>query len=83
MSLTVAEQICALYSTGSDIDQVVTILDCDKSYAYRVLGDAGLRDPVYNRASRIAPDAPRVNRDPCTFCNVRADIGCRHNRIAA
>lgn len=22
---------------------------------------------------------PRVNRDPCPYCNVRADIGCEHD----
>lgn len=25
----------------------------------------------------------RVDRDPCGFCGVRADVGCRHSRRAA
>lgn len=27
--------------------------------------------------------ASATNRDPCTFCGTRADIGCKHNRRAA
>lgn len=23
-----------------------------------------------------------VNRDPCTFCGVRGDVGCKHRRAA-
>lgn len=30
-----------------------------------------------------ASDMPRVSRDPCTYCGVRADFGCQHNRSAA
>lgn len=30
-----------------------------------------------------AADQPRVERDPCTYCGVRADVGCQHNRSAA
>ena len=30
---------------------------------------------------RIA-EQRRVNRDPCPKCAVRADIGCRHRRVA-
>lgn len=25
----------------------------------------------------------RVDRDPCTYCGVRGDVGCRHQRRAA
>lgn len=28
-------------------------------------------------------DAQRTFRDPCPNCGVRADIGCRHRRVAA
>ncbi len=24
-----------------------------------------------------------VDRDPCTFCGVRAEVGCKHNQVAA
>lgn len=27
-------------------------------------------------------DSLRVERDPCGFCGVRADIGCKHRRVA-
>jgi hypothetical protein len=27
-------------------------------------------------------DALRVQRDPCRVCGVRADVGCRHQRVA-
>jgi hypothetical protein len=25
-------------------------------------------------------DQLRVERDPCSYCGVRADVGCRHRR---
>ncbi|WP_146037268.1 winged helix-turn-helix domain-containing protein [Novosphingobium guangzhouense] len=28
------------------------------------------------------PEPVRVNRDPCPFCEIRGDIGCRHSRAA-
>lgn len=40
----------------------------------------------YNIALKLTGDeleARRVNRDPCTYCAVRADVGCKHNRWAA
>lgn len=27
-------------------------------------------------------DTLRVDRDPCTYCGTRADIGCKHRRVA-
>lgn len=27
-------------------------------------------------------DAPRIDREPCTFCGTRADVGCRHKGLA-
>lgn len=27
-------------------------------------------------------DALRVARDPCPFCGIRTDIGCKHRRVA-
>lgn len=29
------------------------------------------------------PESRYLQRDPCTYCGVRGDIGCRHNRRAA
>jgi hypothetical protein len=37
--------------------------------------DQGYRGPV--------PEHLRVNREPCGFCGVRADVGCHHQRMAA
>lgn len=41
----------------------------------------------YYRAMRSLADKEmaetrRVSRDPCPCCNVRADIGCKHRRLA-
>jgi hypothetical protein len=33
-------------------------------------------------AERERIEGLRVNRDPCPLCAVRADIGCKHRRIA-
>lgn len=33
-------------------------------------------------AERARVDALRVSRDPCPLCAVRADVGCRHRRVA-
>lgn len=30
------------------------------------------------REEQALIDALRVERDPCTYCGVRADVGCRH-----
>lgn len=24
-----------------------------------------------------------IDRDPCTFCGVRAEVGCKHKKLAA
>lgn len=32
-------------------------------------------------ATMLAPTQSPVNRDPCPWCNVRGDIGCRHTRV--
>ncbi len=46
---------------------------------------AGADDQPQGNAASVArakPEPLRVDRDPCTFCGVRADIGCRHSRAA-
>jgi hypothetical protein len=35
------------------------------------------------RLSEAEIAARRVNREACTYCGVRADIGCRHRRSLA
>ena len=42
----------------------------------------------YERATALAKHkeyvlARVVSRDPCSFCGVRKDIGCAHNKVAA
>lgn len=38
------------------------------------------RIPAMMAARAIRDDLPRVERDPCSYCGVRADVGCRHRR---
>jgi uncharacterized protein YjcR len=40
---------------------------------------AEIREETANDAAAYT----RVDRTPCSFCGVRADIGCRHQRIWA
>ena len=45
-------------------------------------------EAIAARVDRKAADKERalagaVDRDPCTYCGIRADIGCKHNRWAA
>lgn len=45
------------------------------------------RSKGYQRALNSAAEkesalARRVYRDPCPVCNVRGDIGCKHQRVA-
>lgn len=42
----------------------------------------GPRITTHNRESDEFIDRLRVNREPCTFCGVRADVGCRHRGAA-
>jgi hypothetical protein len=61
----------------------ITIVSTGKSTGVRnrrpslqgVSVDHGYRGPV--------PEQQRVDREPCGFCGVRADHGCRHQRMAA
>lgn len=72
------------------MSRIVTIVETGKSTAgERKLPHWTRRDgtaPVQAQHQAKAADAPvqpqpvRVNRDPCPFCEVRADIGCRHSR---
>jgi len=39
--------------------------------------------PVSSPVLRPAPPPIAVDRTPCGFCGVRADYGCRHQRVAA
>ncbi len=46
---------------------------------------AGADDQPQGDAAPVArakPEPLRLDRDPCTFCGVRADVGCRHSRAA-
>lgn len=59
------------------VGRVVTLLEtgestCGKTKAPRLVEKAAID-------SIDVTGLPRVNRDPCGFCGVRADIGCRHS----
>lgn len=38
-----------------------------------------LAEPRDDKAAREG--MPRVDRDPCARCGVRADVGCDHRRV--
>jgi hypothetical protein len=35
-----------------------------------------------HRPAALAPPAEYRHREPCTYCGTRADIGCKHRRVA-
>lgn len=41
---------------------------------------AGIRKAGKAADRRVPPTDP-VDRDPCSFCGVRSDFGCRHQRL--
>lgn len=76
-----AREICAAYEAGEEVAAIANRHDVSPSAIYLHLQKAGV--PLRSRARTMAmDDAPRVSRDPCPYCGVRGDIGCRH-RIAA
>lgn len=57
--------------------RVVRIIETGEETAEPETGSARLCvDP---EPAHDVSQLPRVNRDPCGFCGVRADIGCRHS----
>jgi hypothetical protein len=40
------------------------------------------RQPVGKPRDLVPETIVRQHRDPCPFCAVRADIGCKHRRVA-
>jgi hypothetical protein len=86
MSLTKAEQIVALFLGGmEDASAIADAVGVLRPYVLRCLFLAGLRQKTVVSIDWLPEKdlPPRVHRDPCTYCNVRADVGCRHNRWAA
>lgn len=80
---TVSERMRKLRKDGLitvrriNVGRVVTLVEtgestCAKSKAPRLVEKAAID-------SIDVSHMPRVNRDPCGFCGVRADIGCRHS----
>jgi len=50
--------------------------DAERHWAYRRgMGEKALRKKAEDER---AATLPRVERDPCGFCGVRRDVGCRH-----
>lgn len=80
---SVSEALRRLRATGLietrriKVGRIVTLVEtgeqtCGKTKAPRLVEKAAI-DSI--DVSGMA----RVNRDPCGFCGVRADIGCRHS----
>lgn len=42
----------------------------------------GFHRVLASQADKAATEARRVSRDPCPVCATRADIGCKHRRVA-
>lgn len=63
------------------VGRIVTLVEtgeqtCGKTKAPRLVEKAAID-------SIDVSGMVRVNRDPCGFCGVRADFGCRHNTWSA
>lgn len=76
-----------------DVPTIAKRLGVGRPCVLKRLERAGLYTPTRQNQRRrkvhvvsdcdADPDAlaaPRINREPCTFCGVRADIGCKHSR---
>lgn len=79
------EALFRLHRQGLSLKQLAEALNCGECAIRRNLRTLGLFQP---KARKIAPvpsyvETTRVYRDPCTYCGVRGDIGCVHNREAA
>lgn len=72
--------------TVEAVSQLARMHNVNNPAIYKRLRSGGVLPPyrtarprVYNRAPEKPVNTPEpVNRDPCPYCNVRADIGCRH-----
>lgn len=72
--------------------RVVTIIETGRKTAgtvktahWRLSRDPKTRRPGARQSSPASADPadesrPRVDRDPCTFCGVRGDVGCKHRK---
>ncbi len=74
---TVSEAITALEAKGT-----INVIRGSNSRVIEIAG-TGLRTAGVTRAKRgpqvrHLPIPPRVFRQPCPRCGIRADIGCRH-----
>lgn len=85
----------ALFLGGSTLPEIATALGCQIPTVRRHLGNLGLmyrheRGPRPDDHKQkpilfVVKDVPPpiyINRDPCTYCGVRGEIGCKHSRRA-
>ena len=75
------EAVVALYKSGHRQMQIATLMEIPLDMVRRWLLDADLLQ--HSSSVDEVPStftAPKVvDRDPCFFCGVRADFGCKHN----
>lgn len=71
--------------------EIASRLNITNPAAYNALRRAGAKlgtkrfsqAGAEGRTKAFAVVPTPVERDPCTYCGVRADVGCKHNRRAA
>lgn len=87
----------ALFVGGMLLPDIATALNCQVPTVRRRLGELGLlhrhergprgddkrQKPILFTAKADTLPPVIIDRDPCTYCGVRGDIGCKHNRRLA
>lgn len=81
------QQMSELFRAGKLVPDIAADLGLTKPTIYRSLRQTGDLPPYRVREGRLERHAPRVqvpadivrvDRDPCSYCGVRLDVGCKH-----
>lgn len=94
-SLSKAHQMGEMFKRGADVGEIACRFSVQNPAVWKALRRIGLLPPYEKRPNGTGPSSvklrkpkvvtappPRVDRDPCTYCGVRADVGCRHQRAS-
>lgn len=79
-------EICTAYQAGEQSKDIAKRWNISPAAIYNYLYRAGV--PIRSHGTRLMASTPlenqppRVSRDPCPYCGVRGDIGCRHRTAA-
>lgn len=79
------ERVARLYRENASVSEIAVTVGLARSTVRERLRSVGLLQPVSKSRRQedeeeILRHAVRVDRDPCSFCGVRGDIGCSHRR---